>query len=180
MTSEIYDWLRKQPRAGIIYGVKGASQQQQKGVKLTTIDTIPHSNKPIPGGLELRLIDTGRFKAWLHWRLTRTGPRKDLSGNDIPAETQRFLMDADTDNDFVRELLAEEQKKQRGRVQWVKVRSANHYLDCTIYCLALIDGEWQPSLKLLSARIRQQREQLRTGQAPRENTRRVRSQGVQI
>jgi phage terminase large subunit GpA-like protein len=148
MTSEIYDWLRKQPRTGTINGIKGASQQQSKGVKLTTIDSFPHSNKPILGGLELRLIDTSRFKAWLHWRLTRT-----------PDETQRFLMDADTDNDFVRELLAEEQKKQRGRVQWVKVRSANHYLDTIVYCLAMIDGEWQPSLKLMATYIKQARAQ---------------------
>ncbi|OPY78219.1 MAG: Phage terminase large subunit (GpA) [Syntrophorhabdus sp. PtaU1.Bin153] len=147
MTSEIYDWLRKQPVNGIITGVKGASRQQERGVKLTTIDVYPHSNKPIPGGLHLRLIDTARFKAWFHWRLTRG-----------PGETQRFLMDADTDNDFVRELLAEEQKKQRGRIQWVKVRSANHYLDCTVYALAMIDGEWQPSLKIMASYIKQQRQ----------------------
>ncbi len=171
MTAEIYDWLRKQPRGGIIYGIKGASQAQAKGVKLTTIDTFPHSNKPIPGGLELRLIDTSRFKAWFHWRLTRS-----------PEETQRFLMDADTDNDFVRELLAEEQKKKHGRVQWVKIRSANHYLDTIVYCLAMIDGEWQPSLKLMAARIRDQQARLKNPNMPPPPgaTRRVRSPGVQV
>jgi phage terminase large subunit GpA-like protein len=169
MTAEIYDWLRKQPRTGVLAGIKGASHQQSKGVKLTTIDSFPHSNKPIPGGLELRLIDTNIFKAWFHWRLTRT-----------EKETQRFLMDADTDNDFVRELLAEEQKKIHGRMQWIRIRRANHFLDCIVYCLAMIDGEWQPSLKLMAAHIKQQREQLRTGAVPRENTRRVRSQGIQV
>jgi phage terminase large subunit GpA-like protein len=172
MTSEIYDWLRKQPRSGVISGIKGASHasQLQKGVKLTTIDTYPHKNKPIPGGLELRIIDTGRFKAWLHWRLTRG-----------LGETQRFLLDADTDHDFVRELLAEEQKKHRGRVQWVKVRSANHYLDCTVYALAMIDGEWQPSLRLLSAAIREARKRAQAGGPPPSaspHSRRVISRGV--
>ena len=146
MTSEIYEWLRKQPRTGLITGIKGASRDQIKGVKPTTIDSFPHSNRPIPGGLELRLIDTGRFKAWLHWRFTRG-----------PNESQRVLFDADTDNDFVRELLAEERQKRHGRIQWVKVRSANHYLDCMVYCLAMIDSEWHPALKIMSPLIKQKR-----------------------
>lgn len=143
MTSELYIWLRNQTRLGKIFGVKGASQKQDKPVRTTTIDTMPHGNKPIPGGLELHLIDTSSFKAWFHWRLTRG-----------PEETQRFLMDADTDSSFVRELLAEEQKKHRGKMQWVKVRSANHYLDCVVYALACIDGTWTPSLKIMADHIK--------------------------
>jgi len=161
MTSEIYEFLRRQPHDGRISGIKGMSHitDNGKGIRLTTIDAFPHSNKPIPGGLELRLIDTSRFKAWLHWRFTRGA-----------GETQRILFDADTDNDFVRELLAEEQRKKQGRMQWVKVRSNNHYLDCTVYCLALIDGEWQPSLKLMARRVKQLQSQKSQARADDEAT----------
>lgn len=140
MTELIYDWLRKQQYTGVILGVKGASQRVEKGTKHTRIDYYPHSNKPIPGGLEIYFIDTYTYKGRFHWRLTRG-----------PEETQRFLMDADTDNDYVRELLAEELKKKHGKMQWVKVRSANHYLDIVVYCLAMLDGPWLPLLRMYAA-----------------------------
>jgi len=146
MTDEIYEWLRNQPQ-GVIYGVKGASHKQQHRVKLTVIDKYPHSNKLITGGLELHIIDTDQFKVLFHWRLTRT-----------PEETQRILFDADTDNDFVRELLAEELRvKRNGHTEWVRIRSANHYLDCTVYAMAAADAEWQPSLKIMLSEIKEAR-----------------------
>jgi phage terminase large subunit GpA-like protein len=145
MTDEVYEWLRKQPE-GTIYGVKGASHKHAQGprVKIATIDKYPHSNKPIPGGLEIRIIDVDQFKELFHWRLTRS-----------EEETQRILFDADTDNDFIRELLAEERRITRGRKQeWVRVRTANHYLDCTVYAMAAMDAEWQPSLAVMQAAIK--------------------------
>ena len=177
MTDEIYEWLRKQPR-GTIYGVKGASHKQQHRVKVTVIDKLPHSNKPILGGLELRILDVDQFKVLFHWRLTRgTKTVKNPDGTEhIEFETQRILFDADTDNEFVRELLAEELRITRTRRQeWVRIRSANHYLDCTVYALALVDGEWQPSLKLLSKRVKE----MESGPAVMKQQRRVRSKGVE-
>jgi phage terminase large subunit GpA-like protein len=160
MTDEIYEWLREQPR-GVIYGVKGAShKQQQHRVKLTVIDSYPHSNKLIPGGLEIRILDVDQFKVLFHWRLTRgTKMIKNPDGTEhAEFETQRILFDADTDNDFVRELLAEELRvKRNGHTEWVRVRSANHYLDCTVYALAAMDAEWQPSLKIILSEIKRAR-----------------------
>jgi phage terminase large subunit GpA-like protein len=164
MTDEIYEWLRKQPR-GTIFGVKGASHDQQSRVKLTVIDKFPHKNKPIPGGLELRILDTNQFKGLFHWRLTRAA-----------GDTQRILFDAGTDNEFVRELLAEElRKKRNGQTEWVRVRTANHYLDCSVYAMAAADAEWQPSLKLLSKRIKQ----IREGAPQEKQHRRVLSRGIE-
>jgi phage terminase large subunit GpA-like protein len=75
-TEEIYEWLRANGR-GIAYGTKGASRQQLKRVRLSVMDTFPHSRKPIPGGLELYLIDSDAFKGIIHWRLER-GARSSI------------------------------------------------------------------------------------------------------
>lgn len=153
MTEEIYQWLTSVP-PGIVYGVKGASHRQEARAKVTIIDKFPHSNKSIPGGLEVHILDTAEFKALIHWRLSRE-----------EGENQRFYFDADTldtDDPYVRELLAEEARRHRnGKIEWVKVRSANHYLDATVYAHACADRSWQPSLQLMSTFIRQEREKKR-------------------
>jgi phage terminase large subunit GpA-like protein len=146
MTEEVYQWLRG-VRPGTIFGVKGASHRQMNRVKLSTIDKSPHSNKPIPGGLELRILDVDQFKYLLHWRLSR----KD-------EESQRIYLDADTGIDFAQEFLAEELiRDRRGHKKWKRIRSANHYLDGSVYALACGDSEWMPSLKMLSTHIKQLR-----------------------
>lgn len=146
MTEEVYQWLRG-VRPGVIFGVKGASHRQMNRVKLSTIDKFPHSNRPIPGGLELRILDVDQFKYLLHWRLSR----KD-------EESQHIYLDADTGIDFAQEFLAEELiRDRRGHKKWKRIRSANHYLDASVYALACGDSEWMPSLKMLSTRIKQMR-----------------------
>jgi phage terminase large subunit GpA-like protein len=161
-TEEIYNWLRQindEANAGILpngrlYGIKGASQRTEARVKTSIIDKMPHSGKPIPGGLELHIIDTHQFKVMLHWRLTRQGKLND-SGIWEPEENQQIFFDADTTDAFARELLAEElRRKINGHIEWIKIRSANHDLDTTIYAMACADGEWQPSLKILAPRIK--------------------------
>lgn len=153
MTEEIYQWLTS-VTPGVVYGVKGGSHRQETRAKVTIIDRFPHSNRPIPGGLEIHILDTDEFKALIHWRLSRA-----------EGENQRFLLDADTidrDDPYVRELLAEEARRKRnGKTEWVKVRSANHYLDATVYAHACADRSWQPSLKLMSVYIRQEKEKKR-------------------
>jgi phage terminase large subunit GpA-like protein len=157
MTDMIYNWLREisdQARVGLlppgkIVGIKGASQKQGAVVRPTMIDKLPGSGKLIPGGLELRIIDTYQLKINLHWRLAR---KED--------EDQNIFFDADTTEEFARELLAEEfRRKLTGHAEWTKIRPQNHYLDTTIYAMACGDGEWQPSLKILTPRIKELRPQ---------------------
>jgi len=139
LTEEIYQWLRNLP-PGRMFGVKGASREQINRVRLSVIDKFPHSNKPIPGGLELRLLDTSQFKSLIHYRLGRK-----------EGETQRFLLDAETKEDYILELLAEEKRRdRRKRIFWKKIRNANHYLDCEVYAMACADSEWTPSLRTLA------------------------------
>jgi len=146
-TEEIYQWLRKQ-QPGLVYGTKGASQRQQSRIRVSVIDRFPRSNKPIPGGLELRLVDTAQFKEIIHWRLSR--------GED---ESQRFFLHNETGIDYARQLLAEEKRRtRRGKIEWRRIRKDNHLLDCEVYAAACADPEWLPSLQMLASYMKKQNE----------------------
>jgi phage terminase large subunit GpA-like protein len=147
-TEEIYHWLRKHAIRGVVFGVKGSSHRQVKRVQVSTIDKFPHSSKPIPGGLELRLLDTAQFKNTLHWRLDRK-----------ESESQCFYLHKDTGEDYAVEFLAEELHRDRhNREYWRQVRANNHYLDCEVYAAACADPEWFPSLTMLAPALRQRRQ----------------------
>ena len=175
-TEEAYEWLRNQP-PGRVYGTKGASHKwamQGKHIRVTKIDTLPSSGKLIPGGLELRILNTDAYKETIHWRLGR----KEAQG-ETPAETQRFYVHAETGLDYVRQLLSEEQRRdRRGVVSWKQVFHQNHLLDCEILAAACADSEWLPSVRMMAAYLRRQREE--QGGPAQLRGRRVISGGVKI
>lgn len=142
-TEEAYQWLRSQ-RPGIVFGTKGASRPQLKRVTVSTIDKMPSSSKPIPGGLQLRLLDVDQFKDLIHWRLSR---KRD----DKHQDTQCFYLHKETGEDYALQILAEEKHRDRkGKVEWIQVRRDNHLLDCEVMAAACADSEWFPSLSMLS------------------------------
>lgn len=138
-TEEAYQWLRKNSR-GRIFGIKGASLRQVNRIKRTVIDKFPNKNKKIPGGLELRLLDTFQYKELLHWRLSRE-----------PDESQYLSLHSGTDLDYAKQILAEELRKDKHGVKhFVQIRKDNHLLDCEVYAAACADNEWAPSLSFLA------------------------------
>ncbi len=148
-TEEIYQWIRSQ-QPGRVFGTKGATHKQIGRIRVSQIDKLPRSNKAIPGGLELRLLDTDQYKALLHWRMERQ-----------ENETQRFLLNADTGLDYARQILAEEfRRDRRGKTYWKQIRRDNHLLDCEVIAAACADSEWLPSLRMLATYLRQQKEQM--------------------
>ena len=158
-TEEIYMWLRENGR-GRVFGTKGSSHTQLQRVRTTLIDKLPRSNIVIPGGLELRLIDSDAFKGLVHWRLER-GRELDAKGNvvGVKEESQRFFLHADTGEDYAKQILAEELRRdKKGKKRWVKIRKDNHYLDCECLAAAAADSTWMPSLTLLAAYLKKQRE----------------------
>jgi hypothetical protein len=111
---------------------------------------MPSSNKLIPGGLELRLLDTTQYKGLIHWRLGR----KEVT-EDKPAESQRFYLHADTQIEYVKQLLSEEWRPDKKKVMhWKQVYAANHLLDCEVIAAACADMEWLPSLQMLAAYLK--------------------------
>lgn len=158
-TEEIYQWLRRQPMGAAqkVFGIKGATHIRAlaaKRIKITRIDTLPSTNKLIPGGLELRLIDTSQFKGLIHFRLGR----KDAV-DDQKAETQRFYVHKDVGIDYVKQLLAEEYRLTKGKkYEWKKTYYLNHLLDCEVMAAACADPEWLPSLQMLAAAVKRQKQ----------------------
>ncbi|MCU0589872.1 MAG: phage terminase large subunit family protein [Desulfobacterales bacterium] len=158
-TEEIYEFIRAHGRRDarqVIFAVKGSSRPQLIRVNYPqAIDRMPRSNKPIPGGIELRMLDTGELKKLLHWRLTRRDQKVDENGNVIAAESQRFFLHAETGVDYTKQFLAEELRRTRkGRIEWVKTRSDNHLLDCEIYAAACADNGWHPNLSGLARYVK--------------------------
>lgn len=134
-TEEIYQFIRARG-AGVVHGVKGASRPQLKRVKTSVIDKMARGNRPIPGGLELHMLDVDQFKRLLHWRMARS-----------VGEAQRAHLPRDVGGDYIEHITAEELRRdRRGNMYWHQVRRANHWLDCEVYAAACADGEWTPSL----------------------------------
>jgi phage terminase large subunit GpA-like protein len=160
-TEEIYIFLRKHTKRRILFGTKGDKEKLQR-IRVSTIDRMPKSNKAIPGGLELRLLDVSQYKSLIHWRLDRK-----------EEESQYFSLHAETDEGYARQLLAEELRRgKRNKLEWVKRRRDNHYLDCEVIAAACADNQWTPSLKMLAEHI----EKVKNNQIP---TRRIINKGIQ-
>jgi len=155
-TEEIYQWVRAQP-PNRVYGTKGATHPQLKRIKVSRIDILPRSAKPIPGGLELRLLDTSQFKGLLHWRMERK-----------EGESQRFFLHADTGMDYAHQILAEElARDRRGKTYWKQKHRNNHLLDCECLAASCADSEWLPSLKMIAAHLRGQRDPAKMAKSKR-------------
>jgi phage terminase large subunit GpA-like protein len=157
-TEEIYQWLRKQPAGAAqkIYGTKGATHIRSlaaKRIKLSRIDSLPGSQKPIPGGLELRLLDSSQYKGLIHFRLGRKE-----AGEDAPAETQRFYVYQGVGIDYVKQLLSEEYRMSKGKkYEWKQTYYQNHLLDCEVIAAACADAEWLPSLQMMANYLKQRK-----------------------
>jgi phage terminase large subunit GpA-like protein len=98
-----------------------------------TLDKMP-SGKPIPGGLQLMMLDTGKLKDRYHYRL-----RSAIEGEgDQPAYVHR-----ETREDYARQILAEEKRlNEKGLQEWIRIRPDNHYLDTECLAMAAADPEW--------------------------------------
>lgn len=178
-TEEIYQWLRENGR-GRVFGTKGASRPQLQRIRPTVIDKLPRSNIPIPGGLELRLLDSSAFKELIHWRLERSvEPVLDANGAKISdrPQSQRFFLHSETGQDYASQILAEELcKDRRGKKYWKRVRTMNHLLDAECLAAACADGSWLPSLRMLATYLKSQKSP--AGDAHR--GRRVLDKGVEL
>jgi phage terminase large subunit GpA-like protein len=136
MTEQIYEWLRRTGR-GRIFGVKGAARALAGGKKMSysLIDKYPNG-KPIPGGIQLWHLDTGRFKDDIWSRV----------------ETGRFHLHAETKELYARQLASEaKERDRRGREVWV-IQSGkdNHLLDCEVYAAAMADPECWGGVSVLA------------------------------
>ena len=136
LTEQAYYWIRKNGvgRGCLCYATKGASHPLAGKIHAgKRLDQTP-SGKPIPGGLQVILLDTDAWKNAYHYRL-----RQAIEGGS----TMAAWLHAETGSDYARQIMAEELRINiKGLQEWVRVKPDNHYLDAEILAMAVADPEW--------------------------------------
>lgn len=123
-----------------VWGTKGSSQPMGQRVKLGNRMERFASGKPIPGGIQLVMIDTDKMKdLFFGVRLANAMKRE--------GEERAYLHAMDQGNDMHRLFayhLTGEQKEidpRKGTESWVE-KHANHWLDSSIIAHAAADMQW--------------------------------------
>jgi len=95
-------WLRANGM-GMVHACKGASHAQTSPVRRVIRERLPHSGRPIPGGLPLYMLDTGTLKTMAMSRLLN------------PESSQPCRLNAGARRDLVEQLAAEHQIRKGGK-----------------------------------------------------------------
>ena len=138
-TEFTYQWLRDNQRGKgcRVWGTKGSpgfvgAEMIKTGKRL---DYTP-SGKPLPGGLQLMLLDTFKLKTVFRTRLGAA-----IEGNAL---SRPAYLHSGTTEEYASHILAEELVvNDKGIEMWRNVKNKpNHLFDCEIGCVALVDPEW--------------------------------------
>jgi phage terminase large subunit GpA-like protein len=140
MTERAYTIIRSASDGKRLLGTKGRSTSSVAKMNLTTIDKMPgKQGKPIPGGLNIWMLNTDAIKDSLSYFMgLPNGSPGSISFNQ------------DVDNTLIKHILAEEkQKNRRGEWEWVQVSRDNHLLDCLVGAVAMGDRECWGGIEIL-------------------------------
>jgi phage terminase large subunit GpA-like protein len=174
MTAAAYEWIRKM-RNLRLFGTKGLSRDIPKRLRESRIDKMPgDKGVTIPGGLVLIEINTDAMKNLLWFRLNRnmvecsrckanTRFRRNEMEGPLPltckgcgAELPKkeisgmFTFHAEVDEEYIKHILAEELRLQKNNEwEWVRIRKANHLLDCTVIAFAMADSELRGGIRVI-------------------------------
>jgi phage terminase large subunit GpA-like protein len=135
MTEAAYWWIRAngQGRGCRVYATKGSARPLAGKIGLgKKLDKTP-SGVPLPGSLQLILIDTTDMKDTVHYRI----------GNALEGDPQPAFLHRETGVDYARQILAEEKVvDEKGMQVWVQIRPDNHLLDCEVLAHSAADPEF--------------------------------------
>jgi len=129
MTDEAYDYIRSLGLSHV-YGTKGKSHRDGKLLTQSPRDKMPGSNKLIPGGLFIWMMDTDAFKDSIHFKLQRQ-----------PRSKNSICFHRKTNEELFEQILSEEKQKEKNKEVWKQTKKNNHYLDCIVICLAMANPE---------------------------------------
>jgi phage terminase large subunit GpA-like protein len=121
--NQVYEFCMRM--AGVAFPTKG-HDTQDRPIKASMID-VNSAGRTLKNGLQLWHLNSDYLKSWVHTRIR--WPEDADSGG--------FHLHADTDEDYCRQLVAEEVVvTSSGKRMWKKTAEDNHYLDCEAMCLA--------------------------------------------
>lgn len=157
-TEEVYLWVRANGH-GVAHATKGASHVQTVNVRSTVRERMPRSGRPIPGGLNLYMLNSHNLKTVDMGRLLN------------PESTQPIYLHAEADSTIARHLSAEKLVRRGSRDVWESVHSDNHLHDCLHLSGACADLSWTPSLPHYVLQLEQAQRAANAGQQakPRKN-----------
>ena len=135
-TEEVYWYVRQNGtgRGCRVYATKGSSHPLPSKVQVgKPLDKTP-SGKPIPGGLQIYLIDTDQLKEIYHARIEAA----------IKGTPRAAYLNRDVGEDYARQVTAEvkERDPKKGTMSWVQKRADNHLLDTEVMAIALAEPDW--------------------------------------
>jgi len=117
----VYAYCRR--HIGTVFATKG-HDTQDRPLKVSTIE-VNLAGRATRAGLKLWHIDTDHFKQWLHAQIRMPAGEEPL-----------YHLPQQIDDDYCRQLVAEELViKPSGKRIWI-CRGANHYLDCEVLARA--------------------------------------------
>ena len=148
MTEATYNWITRNRSRGVqIFGMKGSSNPLQGKIRVgKPLDKTP-SGKPMPGGVQIVMMDTHKLKDAVLWRL-------DLAKDN---QSGGMYLHKRTGADFAQQILAEEKRRTRKGVEWVRVKKDNHYLDCCTMNLACAGAELYGGVGILRSTPKKRR-----------------------
>lgn len=121
--NQVYQFCMR--HAGMAFPTKG-HDTQDRPLKASMID-INSQGRTLKNGLQLWHLNTDYLKSWVHSRVR--WPEDAADGG--------FHLHADTDEDYCRQIVAEEViVTSSGKRMWKKTHEDNHYLDCESMALA--------------------------------------------
>lgn len=129
-------WLRKNGigRGPRIWGTKGSSSPLAGKIRVGKPRDQTPRGKPLPGGLQIVLIDTEQGKDLVYYRLTK-------AMGDGGAESA--YLHKGVGEYYARQILAEQKRlDEKGAEKWVQVGKDNHLLDAEVLCHMVADFEW--------------------------------------
>lgn len=150
-TTQVYKFLLEYGMRFPIFGTKGMSRTRMGvSIDMHRLEKLP-SGKRLAGGLKLYFLDTDSFKRMVWYSL--------FEGQDI--EPLRF--DADTDEEYLRQMVSERLIENKGKEEWVRVYKNNHYWDTMVGHFAMAHWQWKPGFEEM-VRIEQKRLELSTAE----------------
>ncbi len=163
MTEAAYLWLKRMrtptsqfPRGLNVFGTKGMSHESKYRAKQSKIEKMPgrggKPGKPSPGGLVLWEINTDEMKRvlWFHLKVEKDNPG-------------RFTFHSQTGEDYIKQILAEkEERDKKGNWQWVR-KGRNHHLDATVIAFTLAERDCYGLQIFSGASVRSERRVLSRG-----------------
>lgn len=133
MTEEAYWWIvRNAGRGPMLFGTKGSSSHMSGRFKVGQPLLKTPSGKHLPEWFRVIEINTGAMKDYYFYGVEQAANRANNA----------LYLHGETEENYVRQVTAEEKRSVDGEEKWVMIRKDNHLLDAEILCISLAMPQW--------------------------------------